>query len=528
MHCHATRRFMRRSIFCAQAGIFTGVLFLACASGSFAPASAQTSTQSWARAPGAQKPQAQGQSQNWPDLKQRPGFAAQIPGTDGPDPLAVLGDVSTTLPPPVPLLLDKGVPLRIVLKRPLPIQRAGQPVRALVSEPVYAFDRVVIPAGSEVDGHITGVTAPTKWKRTEAYLDANFSPHRAAGFNFDTLILKDGTRLPIDTEVLPTLGPVLHLESKAKGKNSAAHHAKGLIQKQWDMAKGAMKPSAIWHLVKTFAYNELPYHKQKLPAGTAFDIELEQPLDFGMAIVAPEETGKMGQMPSENSDAFARLTTQLSSATAHVGMPVEAVLTRPVFSPEGKLLLPVGTSLEGAVVRAKPARRMHRNGQLHFTLQQVQLPDGVPKEIEMALEGIEVPKASHIEVDSEGGTHVAGNKEARVLTTALSVMIATSNLENDREHGQMDPNGDPGKRGVAGGSGYKLLGAIVGFAAKSPNFARAMGFWGAGHSVYGHFIARGTDLVLPEDTPIEVSFGRPRLPQNASARNEVTRSRGGP
>jgi hypothetical protein len=523
-----TQNLIGRSISCGRAVTWTIALVFFSAGTSFGQTGSQTSTQASAQSATSKLAQAQVQSQNWPILKRRTDSRAQIPGADAPDPLAVLGDVSTTLPPPILLVVAKGVPLRIALKKPLPIRHAGVPVKAFVSEPVYAFDRVVIPAASEVDGRITEVAPPSKWKRTRAYLDADFSPHRVLRFQFDTLILKDGTRLPLDTKVLPTLGPVLHLETKANGKNSAVHRAKGLIRKQWDMAKAMLKPSAIWHLVKTFAYNEFPYHKQKLPAGTAFDIELEQPLEFGMAVVAPSETGEMGQLPSENSNAFARLTTRLSSATAHAGMPVEAILTRPVFSHEGKLLLPVGTSLKGIVVRAKPARRLHRNGQLHFTLQRVQLPQGVSKEIEMALEGIEVPKSSHIEVDSEGETHVAGNKEARVLTTALSVMIATSNLENDREHGGVDANGDPGKRGIAGGSGYKLVGAIVGFAVKSPNFARVMGFWGAGQSVYGHFIARGTDLVLPKDTPIEVSFGRPHVPRYASARPAVTESAGDP
>jgi len=292
-----------------------------------------------------------------------------------------------------------------------------------------------------------------------------------------------------------------------------------MLHQQWDLAKAQLSPSAIWQLAKSFASSELPYHKQKLPAGTVFDIEIEQPLDFGLAIVPPLEMGAMGQLPSVNSTAFARLTTYLSSATAHVGTPVEAVLTRPVFSADQRLLLPVGTALQGIVVRAQSARRMHRNGQLHFTLQRVQLPAGLPQQVEMALAGIEVSKASRVQLDSEGSTSVAGNKEARVLTTALSVVIATSTLDGGHEHHRADTNGDPSNRGLAGGSGYKFIGAVVGLLVQSRNFARVMGFWGAGQSVYGHFFTRGSDLVLPKDTPIEVSFGRHRIPSNASAQS---------
>ena len=468
----------------------------------------------------------QASSPSEPVLMHRQMSSAGVPGTDTQDLVAIIPGASTTLPPPVDLVLSKGVPLRVVLKKPLRIQRVGEPVQAFVSEPVYAFDRVVIPQGSEVDGRIAALDPPSKLKRTQSYLNADFSPQRVVHLQFETIVLNDGTRRQIDTQVLPTLGPVLHLETNAQSKNSTVHRAKGLLRRQWDLVKSQLKPSAMWHLVKSFASSELPYHKQKLPASTVFDLELVQPLDFGPAVVSPLEMGAMGQVPAANSSAFARLTTYLNSATAHVGMPVEAILSRPVFSPDGKLLLPVGTALEGVVVRAQPARRLHRNGQLHFTLQRVRLPEGMPEQVEMALSGIEVSKASRIQLDSEGTTSVASNKEARVLTTALSVVIASSTLEGDHEHGGVDPNGDPGKRGVAGGSGYKLLGAAIGFAVKSTNVARVMGFWGAGQSVYSHFFTRGLDLVLPKDTPIEISFGQHRIPTNASAQSPTPLSSG--
>lgn len=487
----------------------TAILLFSCSN----PSMAQT-----AAAPGKPAP-ASAQTQSDPVLKHRQDFVPEIPGADSESPLGFIPGVSATLPPPVDLLLAKGVPLRVILRKPLRIQHAGEPVEAYVTEPVYAFDRVVIPEGSEVDGRIAALDSPTKLKRTEAYLNADFSAHRIVHLQFDTLVLPDGTRRAIETQVLPALGPVLHLETNAQAKTSVTRRAKGLLHRQWDMVRAQLRPSAMWHLVKSFASSELPYHKQKLPAGTVFDIELEQPLDFGLAVVPPLEAGALGQLPEANSNAFARLTTYLSSATAHIGMPVEANLTRPVFSPDGKLLLPVGTSLEGVVVRARPARRLHRNGQLHFTLQRVQLPEGVPQPVEMALSGIEVSKASRIELDSEGTTSVAGNKEARVLSTALSVFIATSTMESDHEHGGVDTNGDPGRRGVAGGSGYKLLGAAAGFAVKSTTFARVMGFWGAGQSVYSHFFTRGNDLILPKDTPIEISFGTHRIPSNAALRS---------
>ena len=99
-----------------------------------------------------------------------------------------------------------------------------------------------------------------------------------------------------------------------------------------------------------------------------------------------------------------------------------------------------------------------------------------------------------------------------MLRTALSVAIATSTMRTDEDHGTVDQGGDPGKTSVAGGSGYKLIGFALGIGLQSRAFGQVMGFVGAGESVYFHFITRGNNLVLPKDTPIEVSFGQHRRP----------------
>ncbi|HEV2491290.1 MAG TPA: hypothetical protein VGT03_15910 [Candidatus Acidoferrales bacterium] len=502
-HPHYWMREQRRPLLYRHWPLVVGVILLAFTSSSLA----QTT--------GPPAPGSQAELQTDPVLKHRIVSPLQIPGANGQDPLGFLPDVSTTLPPPIELVLSEGVPLHVILRKPVLIQRVGEPIHAFVTEPVYAFDRVVIPEGSEVDGRITTLASPSKLKRTESYLNADFSSHRIVRLEFDTLILKDGTRRQLDTQVLPALGPVLHLETNAGSKDSAAHRAKGMLHQQWDMAEAQLKPSAIWHMAKSFASSELPYHKQKLPAGTVFEIELEHPLGFGLAVVPPMEMGALGQLPSANGTAFARLTTYLSSATAHVGTPVEAVLTRPVFSSDGKLLLPVGTALQGIVVRTRPARRLHRNGQLHFILQRVQLPEGMPQQVEMALAGIEVSKSSRIQLDSEGSTSVAGNKEAGLLATTASAGIAW--FAND---------GDPINRGAGGGSGFHLIGTLLGLGIQSRIFAQAAAVLGAGRSFYVHFIGRGSDLILPKDTPIEVSFGRHRIPSNATAQTAIAASPG--
>lgn len=414
----------------------------------------------------------------------------------------------TATPPEVELTLSKGTPLRLIIHRSLPVKKVGEPIQAYVAEPVYAFDRVVVPKGSEVDGHIVQLIHRSFLKRFASYLNADFSRHRTVRVEFDTLILPSGAAVPLDTKVLPHVGPVLKLETNPQ-KNGMMHRARGLISSQWHAVISEIKPSALWHHAKSFARSEWPYHKQTISAGSVFVTELKEPIDFGPAAIPASEMGSMGEMPKENTEAHARLVTPLSSATSHVGAKVDAVLTRPVFSANKKLLLPVNTELQGIVVRAKPAERLHRNGKLRFKLIRVKLPSGAPKQVELALEGLQVAKSSNIQVDAEGTPHVAKKTESRVLRTALSLAIANSTMDSDSGHAGATARSE--NRPLGGASGYKLIGFAVSFAAASPMLSRVMGFWGAGESVYFHFITRGQNLVLPKDTPMEVSFGGPHV-----------------
>ena len=418
--------------------------------------------------------------------------------------------VPAIAPPTIDLAVAQGTPIRAELSKSVLVRKVGQSVQAYVTDPVYAFDRVVIPKGSELDGHIAQFNHRSAFKRMASYLNADFSPHRVVRVDFDTLILPSGARLPIRTEVLPNPGPVLKLESHPQ-QDTLSLRAKKIAHSRWHAALFQIKPSTLWSRAKFVVNSYWPYHKQKIAAGSVFVVDLRDAVDFGPARIPASEMGSMGNTPPENTEAFARLVTPLNSATDRVGAAVEAVLTRPIFSPDKKMLFPVNTKLQGTVVRAEPARRLHRNGQLHFKLNRVQLPSSASQQVEMALEGIEVPKTSNVQIDSEGATHVANHEKSRVLTTALSVVVASLSLQEDRDHGVVDPAGHTDNRALAGGSGYKLIGLALTVGIKSQPLSHWMGFWGSGQSVYSHFITRGQDLVLPKDTPMEISFGAPRV-----------------
>ena len=115
--------------------------------------------------------------------------------------------------------MPAGTPLPVVLDKEVRIQKAGQPIHGKIAEPVYAFDKLVVPAGSEVTGSVTRIAGVSALKRTSAALDANFSPSRDVEITFDQLVLPDGRRVPLHTQVSPASQGVLQFATAPESKN---------------------------------------------------------------------------------------------------------------------------------------------------------------------------------------------------------------------------------------------------------------------------------------------------------------------
>jgi hypothetical protein len=448
---------------------------------------------------------AAGFGQNKPTLATLP--ARATPATD-----------SQSTSETIELVVPKGTPLRVSLIKKVPIRKVGEPVTARVLEPVYAFDRVVVPAGSRMSGQVVRISPVSKMVRTAAILNGNFTPLKTAKVQFNTLILKDGTRMPLDTRVLPGIQNVIRLVTATNGKKpSLMQQAKRAIDQQWRSAIDQVKAPGKLHRLKQLALSELPYHHQYLQAGTVYDAQLTQPLDFGKVAIPASEAANMGGTPPENSVVEARLLTRLSSATAAKGAPVDAMVTKPLFSPKDKkeILLPEGAQLDCDVVQVRPARRLHRNGQLRFVIRKMELPSGAWDQVDASVEGLEVGRGANLKLDSEGGASVTQSKR-RFLTTALSLAVAATTVVGDSDHHMGDLNGsargDSSTNGLAGGSGLRLVGLALGVGVHSRAFASALGFYGAARSVYFHFLARGQNVVLAQDTPMEIAFGPPLAP----------------
>jgi hypothetical protein len=438
-------------------------------------------------------------------LKHRPEKPAETPVPPPPE------------PPSIPLTVPTGTPLKVTLDKEVRIRRVGQPIRGKTTEPIYAFDKLLVPVGAEVTGKIAEIDDVSAGMRTLSAMNADFSPERKVQVEFDQLLMPDGRRLAIYTVVTPGAGVLQFVPAKeakeskvgqgkaaTKGKLSQARQ--GIKQQISEMKKQVSGPDKV-HRLERFALTQSPYRPQYMNSGTSFNADVQEPLDFGSEQLKPEMVSEIGTLPPSGGTVHAWLTTPLDSATSKKGDPVVAIVSQPLMI-ANKLYLPEGSELKGTVLQVRPARRFARNGQLRITFHEVVPPNGIEQKIEATIEGLEVAQGENLALDSEGGAQVKAPK-TRYLTTGIAVMLAAGSSRPDEDHGGVHGGAAGGGGGGAlnGASGFKLVGTLVAAFAHSQPLTAGFGAYGAARSVYGNFLARGRNVVYPKDMSMVLALG---------------------
>jgi hypothetical protein len=413
----------------------------------------------------------------------------------------------------IALVIKAGRPLRVLLEKRLKVKKVGQPITAKLVEPVYVHDRVVVPAGSTAVGHIAALKGPSAGTRILRILALDLTPVRGVVLEFDRLILPDGREVAMATRVgagtpdvvLETAPPPPKKGLAGRAGDEVAKEARGIGH-----AVAEVKKPGKLRRLKDAVVGVLPVHPQYLREGTVYDAELLAPLDFGTAPVtarAPPGT----TVPPE-SVLNARLTTAVGSATSVRGSPIEAVLTKPVLSSGGQLILPEGSSLTGEVTLARPARRMHHNGELRILFDAVRVPEEDARTLMASLSGVEAPRRSRLAIDDEGGATVQDTK-ARFAGPVLSVGAAAASMmmEPVTGPGEVEPGVLPGAlepnaMGTAAGgfSGFGIVGAFVSQSYRP--LAIGLAVVGVARSVHSHIIGKGRDVSFRAGTRIQVQL----------------------
>jgi hypothetical protein len=417
-------------------------------------------------------------------------------------------------PVAVPMSVEAGTPIKVALDSEVRVRQVGQVIHGKMTEPVYAFDKLLIPVGTVVNGKVSAIDAVSKKVRTLDATDGNFSPHRDVHVQFDELVMADGRHVALQTIASPAPDGVLRFvsanekEKKNKVEEAASKKVSATrqeIRRQWSELQKQIHEPGKMHKLKRIALAQLPVHPQYIEAGTSFNADLQQPLDFGTEAVKRETLMQIGAPPPTGSMVHARLVTPLNSSTAKKGDPVEALITEPLVV-STHLILPEGSVIKGSVMQAQPARRLGRNGQLRILFHQVAPPNGIEQKVETSLEGVAVAKGEHLKLDAEGGAQVT-TPRTRYLTTGIAVMLAASQVSPDRDAGRDVSAGEAGRGAATGASGFRFVGMIVGLAARSRVVSLGFGSYGAGMSIYYHFLARGRDVVYPKDMAMVIGLG---------------------
>ena len=121
----------------------------------------------------------------------------------------------------VPLVVAAGTPLRLYLTRRLS-KRLNEPVEAKLLDPLFAFDREVAPAGSQVLGTVVGLKPLSKMQRALAIFGGDLTPLHDAEVEYRTLVLPDGRSIPLHTVETAGLNSIADLKTTSK-KTSAAN-----------------------------------------------------------------------------------------------------------------------------------------------------------------------------------------------------------------------------------------------------------------------------------------------------------------
>jgi hypothetical protein len=396
----------------------------------------------------------------------------------------------------MPVQLAGHVPMKI-----------GERLGARLLYPVYAANQLAIPAGCILQGHVVQLN-PDKQRRVHARLWGDFTPYHIPVVQFDDLVLPDGTVLPVVSRDATDGAPVLRLSTpsvRTKG-SVVSQQITSLKQQLEDDIALVTAPGRGDRLVQ-FLYKQLPYHPERINAGTAWTVELAQPLILTSTPNSsdhheqPDDSigpilKKSGEqkLTAENSwRIHAYLKQTISSADEKPGNKFDAVVAEPVFENNHVLVVPQGAVLIGTVTQAKPARSFGRKGKLRFNFRELKLPDGFVEHVEGSLAGVDSNASSGLQLDPEG--EVQPKPQNRVIVPLVLSVLASRAFDED---------GSQAANGAVASNGFGVIGRIVGIVASSRNVAAGIGYYGAALSFYSRWIARGQQVVLAKNTRVEI------------------------
>lgn len=399
---------------------------------------------------------------------------------------------------PASLTIPAGTPFPVRIDNHLPM-RVGQPITAQLMYPVYADNALVLPGKTTLTGTVTALH-PNHARRIAARLRGDFTPFYIPVVRFTDIHLEDGTTVPITAGTATDGAPIYRLVAPPphKGGFIRQHFDEG-VQMAKDRIAIVTAPGRGDRALQ-FLYSQIPYHPQRIEKGTAWTVETSAPIKLPEPATAastpsasPEPAPSVADTPSETAPWIiqAYLSDSLSSASSKTGDVIHATVAEPIYNPDHTIAVPQGTTIVGAVTQCKPARRFGRAGTLRFDFRQIVLPSGTTQNVSTTLTGLDSASNQQLALDSEG--NAKPKPQDKLLVPFILLSLAARPL--DRDHGDHEL----GKDG-SGSNSIGVVGFIIGTAARMPNIAAGIGYYGAAISLYNRWIKRGTEVAFAHDT----------------------------
>ena len=401
---------------------------------------------------------------------------------------------------PNSIVVGSGTDIRCRLDKGLRVTKAGEPVTARLVKPVYVGTVLAIPEGSTIQGHVSFVSTAPWSKRTGRLLSGDFTPPHAAHVAFEYVVFSDGSSLPIHTDA--TVG----VSGLKTAKYLPKSQRPGVRDMVLDAAKPLREPNKLQRL-REAALTSLPYHPEYLDQGTIFDAILLDPITTPLPVQPPADVD-----PSSGENYLRlRLLTPLNSQTIARGASIEATVSQPYYNADHFLLYPAGTKLEGTVSKVKSAQWMKKNGALRFYFHSVVTPDGTASSLDATVTEVEAAGYQDLAIGQEG--------DVRATTSLLTQLRAPLSLIGPS---RALTDSTAWSRGEDGHKGFGLVGA--GAAQVSAATAAGLGYYGASMQIYNAFLAKGSNVELPANTPILLRVGEGSQSQGVGTPNVAAAS----
>ena len=138
----------------------------------------------------------------------------------------------------------------------------------------------------------------------------------------------------------------------------------------------------------------------------------------------------------------------------------------------------------------------------------MELPAPIPMNnrhlsVEATVARVDVIKQVKISIDHEGGMKSI-EPRTRFIAPAVQMFLGIQMLDETNNSAQSQSENRV-LRAIAGASGLGLVGSIA--AQLSSEAATGIPLYGAAWSVFNHVVARGHNILLVQDTPVQIRFG---------------------